>query len=112
MRGALIHGVLLVVMLVYGYRTWTRDTTVKPDLGAVVLWDKREADLVSLELKTDKKITKVERRSQGSETYWWGIETTIEKKPKPPEVKPPEPSGSWRPAPRCTAARASPTTLP
>ena len=91
MRGALIHGVLLVVMLVYGYRTWTRDTTIKPDLGAVVLWDKHEADLVSLELSTEKKITKVERRGQGGEAYWWGIETTIEKKPKPPEVKPAEP---------------------
>ena len=27
MRGALIHGVLLAVMLIYGYRTWTRDKT-------------------------------------------------------------------------------------
>jgi len=81
MRGALIHGALLVVMLVYGYRTWTRDRTVKPDLGKVVLWDKGEADLVSMELQTDKKITKVERRGQGADAYWWGTETTIEKKP-------------------------------
>src|SRR5438874_1624208 len=90
MRGALIHGALLVVMLVYGYRTWTRDKSIQPDLGSVVLWDKGDADLVSLELKSDKKITKLERRTQGGETYWWGIETTIETKPKT-EVKPPEP---------------------
>ena len=90
MRGALIHGALLVVMLVYGYRTWTRDKTIQADLGSVVLWDKGDTDLVSLELKSDKKITKLERRNQGGETYWWGIETTIEKKPKA-EVKPPEP---------------------
>jgi hypothetical protein len=95
MRGALIHGALLVVMLVYGYRTWTRDKTIKPDLGSVVLWDKRDSDLVSIELKSDKKITKLERRNQGGETYWWGIETTIEKKPKPAEPpKPSEGSGS------------------
>src|SRR4051812_40822 len=91
MRGALIHGALLVVMLVYGYRTWTRDKTIQPDLGSVELWNKSEADLVSLELKSDKKITKLERRGQGGDTYWWGIETTIEKKPKAPEAKPPEP---------------------
>jgi hypothetical protein len=97
MRGALIHGVLLVVMLVYGYRTWTRDKTVKPDLGSVVLWDKTEADLVSIELKTENRITKLEHRGQGKDAYWWGIETTIEKKvkPKPPEPpKPAEGSGS------------------
>ncbi len=33
-EGALIHGVLLAVMLIYGYRTWTRDKSVKPDRGA------------------------------------------------------------------------------
>ena len=55
MRGALIHGVLLAVMLVYGYRTWTRDQTVQPDLGSVVLWDKTDAELASIELKTEKK---------------------------------------------------------
>ncbi len=49
MRGALVHGILLAVMLVYGYRTWTRDKTVKPDVGQVVLWDKTDADLVSIE---------------------------------------------------------------
>jgi len=90
MRSALIHGALLVVMLVYGYRTWTRDKSIQPDLGSVVLWDKAAGDLVSLEFKSDKKITKLERRTQGGDSYWWGIETTIEKVPKS-EVKPPEP---------------------
>ena len=56
MRGALIHGVLLAVMLVYGYRTWTRDKTVAPDLGNIVLWDKTDADLVSIEYKAEHKI--------------------------------------------------------
>jgi hypothetical protein len=65
MKGALIHGVLLVVMLVYGYRTWTRDTSTKPNLGAVVLWDKTDADLVAVEYKSDKKIVRLERRGAG-----------------------------------------------
>src|SRR6476659_10186124 len=104
MRGALIHGVLLAVMLVYGYRTWTRDKTVEPNLGNIVLWDKTDADLVSIEYKAEHKIVKLERRTDGSEPYWWGIETTIEKKveppPAPPPMAPPGPgSGAKPPAP-------------
>jgi len=83
MRGALIHGVLLAIMLVYGYRTWTRDKTVKPNIGNVVLWDKSEADLVALEWKAENKIVRVERRDNA---YWWGLETTITKKVKQPEA--------------------------
>jgi hypothetical protein len=87
MRGALIHGVLLAVMLVYGYRTWTRDKNVGPDLGSVSLWDKSENDLVSIEYKQETKIVKLERKGD----YWWGTEVTIERKPKP---KAPDAAGS------------------
>src|SRR5262245_50390687 len=97
MRGALIHGVLLVVMLVYGYRTWTRDKTVQPDFGAVVLWERSEADLTALELKAENKIVKLERRGQGGESYWWGIETNIERKPKPKPPEPPKPAETPKP---------------
>ncbi|MEJ7598731.1 MAG: hypothetical protein WKG01_12555 [Kofleriaceae bacterium] len=98
MKSALIHGILLAVMLVYGYRTWTRDKTIQKNLGSVVLWDKSESDLVSLEYTTDKiedklpgkpqkkKTVRIERRGAGAAAYWWGIETTVDKKEKPPEV--------------------------
>jgi len=81
MRGAIIHGVLLVVMLVYGYRTWTRDKTVEPNVGSVVLWDKAEADVKSIEYKSERKIVKLENRGD----YWWGADTTIELRPKKKE---------------------------
>src|SRR5215207_9951634 len=83
MRGAIIHGVLLAIMLVYGYRTWTRDKTVQPNVGDVVLWDKSEADLVSIEYRSPKKLVKLERKPEG---YWWGADTTIETKAKPPKA--------------------------
>lgn len=99
MRGAMIHGVLLAVMLVYGYRTWTRDKTVEVNVGSVVLWDKAENDLVSIEYKAPKKLVKLERKPEG---YWWGADTTIETKPCAPgqglnkegkcAAKPPEPN--------------------
>lgn len=81
MRGAIIHGVLLVVMLVYGYRTWTRDKTIEPNVGSVVLWDKTEADIKSIEYKSERKIVKLENRGD----YWWGADTTIELRPKKKE---------------------------
>ncbi|HEU0036673.1 MAG TPA: DUF4340 domain-containing protein [Kofleriaceae bacterium] len=87
MKSAVIHGVLLLVMLVYGYRTWTRDKSVKPNYGDVVLWNKRDSDLVAIEYKSDKKTVKLERRGDGANAYWWGTETTIEKKPKPVDKK-------------------------
>ncbi|MDB4954322.1 MAG: hypothetical protein JWO36_1891, partial [Myxococcales bacterium] len=87
MRGAIIHGVLLAVMLVYGYRTWTRDKTVEPNVGAVVLWDRSDADIVSIEYKAPKKIVKLERKGD----YWWGTDTQIETKPK---ETPPASTGS------------------
>src|SRR5690349_16556963 len=89
MRGALIHGGLLVVMLLYGYRTWTRDTNTPPDRGSVVLWDKSESDLTALELKSDTRVIRLERRGQGGDSYWWGTDTTIERRPKPVPPKPP-----------------------
>ena len=104
MKSALIHGILLAVMLVYGYRTWTRDKTVQKNLGSVVLWDKSEADLVSLEYTTDKiedklpgkpqkkKTVRIERRGDGAAAYWWGIETTVDKKEKPPATPKPDPA--------------------
>jgi hypothetical protein len=68
-------------MLVYGYRTWTRDKTVQPNVGSVVLWDKADSDIKSIEYKSDKKITKLENRGD----YWWGTDTTIELRPKKKE---------------------------
>ncbi len=94
MKSALIHGVLLAVMLVYGYRTWTRDKTIKPDLGSVELWSKTESELASIEYKNEKKTVRLEHKADGKGDYWWGTETSVEKKPKPkpPEKKPDEPA--------------------
>jgi Domain of unknown function (DUF4340) len=91
MRGALIHGVLLAVMLVYGYRTWTRDKTTKPDLGSVVLWDKAEKDIVSIAFKNENREVMLQQRTANGETYWWGSDTQITKQPKAPATPPTPP---------------------
>jgi hypothetical protein len=107
MRGALIHGILLAIMLVYGYRTWTRDKTVKPDRGSVVLWNKSEAEIASIEYKTERKTVRLEQRSDANGAYWWGQETTIEKRPKAVEPKPEEKKPENKPAdPKAGSAAA------
>jgi hypothetical protein len=82
MKGAIVHGVLLVVMLVYGYRTWTRDKTVSTT-GTVRMWQRAEADLTAIVLESPKRTVRIETRNDGKENYWWGVETKVEPKPKP-----------------------------
>lgn len=87
MKGAIIHGVLLAVMLIYGYRTISRDTKATADLGSVVVFDKKAGDLASLVYKTDAKTVTLTRRGQGADAYWWGTEVRREKKAKPAPVE-------------------------
>ncbi len=83
MRAAIVHGALLLIMLVYGYRTWTRDKDVKKTVGTVVLWNKTDADFESIEYVSERKTTRLDRKAEG---YWWGSETSTEKKPIPPKT--------------------------
>ncbi len=87
MKSAIIHGVLLVLMLGYGYRTWTAEKTLAPTTGAIVLWNKPATDLTAIELSSDspstRRVTKLERRSDAAGSYLWGTETTTTQRPKP-----------------------------
>ena len=100
MKTAIIHGALLLVMLVYGYRTWTRDTSISPDVGSVVLWERSESDLQWVELKSENRTVRLEKRSDNSGAYWWGKETTVVKRPKPTPPAPatPAPADPAKPA--------------
>jgi hypothetical protein len=111
MKSALIHGALLALMLVYGYRTWTTERVPEPTAGTIVLWDKKEADLTAMEYKSETpnltRTVRVERRpdAAGGPAYLWGNEISVSKRPKavqppPPPVPPVAPgSGSAAPAP-------------
>ena len=92
MKAAIIHGALLLIMLVYGYRTWTREAAVSTDVGSISLWQKSVSDLTSVEYKTEGRIVRLERRNDASGDYWWGSETTITKRPKPTPPPPATPT--------------------
>ncbi|MCA9674087.1 MAG: hypothetical protein H6709_05520 [Kofleriaceae bacterium] len=88
MKGAIIHGVLLIAMLVFGYQTWSRDKSVPSTTGTVVLWNDKAADLQSIVWETKERTIKLERRGDGAAAYYWGSDSKSTKKTKP---KPPPP---------------------
>lgn len=96
--GAIVHGGLLAVMLVYGYRAWTEKESAKPATGEVVMWTRAEEQLTKLEYSSDKRTVRIERRGTGADAYWWGTETKTTKKPKPPEP-PADPTAPAPPPP-------------
>ncbi len=83
MKGAIIHGVLLVLMLGFAYQTWTRDTSVKPSTGSVVLWNEKVGDIESIVLETPDRTARIERRGDGAASYFWGTDIKVTKKAKP-----------------------------
>ena len=58
MKGVIVHGALLGVMLVYGYRTWTKEEATKPVGGEVVMWTRGEADLTKIEFQTENRLAR------------------------------------------------------
>jgi hypothetical protein len=109
-KGAIIHGVLLLVMLVYGYKVWTKEkSTETVTAGSIVLWNKPESDLVAIEYASPTRTVKLERRGEGANGYWWGIET---KETPPPPTPPATHPGPLSPGDGSGAAPTKPGTPP
>lgn len=86
-RGTMFHGALLFVALGAAWQTWTRDKTVKPRTGDVIVWKGAPSDVKGIVYHSEAPMVKdvaVERRGG----YLWAIVTTVEKPAKPPP-KPP-----------------------
>lgn len=92
MKGVIGHGVLLAVMLVYGYVTWTKEKPTKAVAGEVVMWNKAEQQLQAIEFATTDHTLRLERRGEGAGAYWWGIDKRTTKKLKPKAPPPPPPA--------------------
>lgn len=120
MKTAIIHGALLLVMLIYGYSTWTRDKSVSPDVGSVQLWERSLDDLTGIAFKSETKEVKLEKRSDASGAYWWGTDTSISKRPKPTPAPatppatpdPAKPADATKPADPAAPATPADATKP
>ena len=75
-RGPVIHGVLLVVALLFAYQTWTREKKVEPRTGDVVVWQLAPGSIGAVVYDSPNLSIRLEKRQDGAETYWWGIEAT------------------------------------
>jgi hypothetical protein len=80
-------------MLVYGYTTWTREDTMEPTTGTVVVWNRAIGEIQAIQFQSPRKSVKIERRGEGASAYWWGVEARTDKraKAKPnPAIVPPD----------------------
>lgn len=92
-RGPIIHGVLLLAALAFAYQTWTREEKVAPKVGDIKVWRLAEGSITSVVYDSKLKTVQLEKRAEGSDTYWWGTETkNITKKVESPDL-PPGPDG-------------------
>lgn len=99
MKGVIVHGALLAVMLVYGYLTWTKEKPAATVTGDVVMWNRGEPELKAIELAATDQTLRLERRGEDAAAYWWGIDSRTTKKMKPVEPPPPPAPGEAPPPP-------------
>jgi hypothetical protein len=81
--GPVAHGALTVLALGFAYQTWTREKSEPPKAGEVTVWNEPVGDFESFAYDGESKSIKVEKRSEGKETFYWGSVTTSKKTPKP-----------------------------
>lgn len=83
-RGALIHGGVLVIALLWAWKTWTRPHAAPKRDSSVTLWELRVEDVGTVEYVAEKRYVKIERRKDGDAEYLWVV---VEKDPRPPSAK-------------------------
>jgi hypothetical protein len=81
--GPVAHGVLTVLALGFAYQTWTREKAEPPKAGEVTVWNESVGDFESFAYDGENKSVKVEKRTEGGSTFYWGAVTTSRKPPRP-----------------------------
>lgn len=92
-RGPMIHGILLVVALLFAYQSWTQVETIEPKTGDISVWKLSKESITSITFDSKTKSVRLEKRKQGNDTYWWGTQTTTSKKKVELPDLPPTPTG-------------------
>jgi hypothetical protein len=76
-RGPVIHGALLLAALLFAYQTWTREETLTPLTGDVVVWAVPPPSIQAITLEAEGRVIRIERRSDAQGPYLWGLDTRI-----------------------------------
>ena len=79
--GPVAHGALTLAALGFAYQTWTREKTEPPKAGEVTVWNESTGDFESFAYDAENKSVRVEKRTEGGNTFYWGSVTTSKKPP-------------------------------
>ncbi|MCG8422898.1 MAG: DUF4340 domain-containing protein [Proteobacteria bacterium] len=79
-RGPIIHGVLLVVVLIFAYQTWTKEEKVERDVGDIQVWSVPADSITAITYDSENRTIKLEQRSEGGQSYYWGQDIRVVKK--------------------------------
>lgn len=86
MRSVWIHGVLLLLALAAAYATWTREEGTDTARERVTVWRAEPGDVASVTYVADRRTVRVERRTEGGDSFLWGTEyRTVRRAPVAPD---------------------------
>jgi hypothetical protein len=97
-KGPIIHGILLIGALLFAYQTWTREETVEPLTGEIVVWSVPAAQLKTIKFEVEGREIRVERRTDAQGAYYWGSDQRTIEQYLPPDKSKPRPDAG--PGPR------------
>jgi hypothetical protein len=89
-KGPIIHGILLIGALLFAYQTWTREETVEPITGEIVVWSVPPEQLKGIMFQADGREIHVERRTDDQGPYYWGSDERIIEQYLPPDKNKPD----------------------
>jgi len=92
--GPVVHGVLLVVVLLFAYQSWTKGTKVASKVGTVTVWSNAKDSVVSLQSynKGKRGVERTINIKKTKEGYIWGSDKRSRpKRRRPKKGQPPAP---------------------
>ena len=91
MKGVWLHLALLLGALGFAYQTWTRPAASeaggqpRESEREVIVWEVAAESIKSIDLMGEKKLVRLERRTEGGEAWLWG--TVEREKPAPKKTE-------------------------
>jgi hypothetical protein len=75
MRRVMVHGVLLVLMLIFAFVTWTAEDLPDADDAMVAVWQHDPQQVSSVTYRSAARTIVLERRGAGNEATLWAVQT-------------------------------------
>lgn len=103
MRQVTTHGVLLAVVLIAAWVTWTSDEPAETTEATIPVWEHDAGDVTAVSFESAERTLQVERRESDERSYLWARQTT---RPAPPPQPTPDSAATTEAVDTGAAARA------